>query len=138
MVETTAEGIGQEFLHRDAGEDTGAFQQRRAQAGDAIKVLPARQAARGINRHASLGVRANGRSRRSSSIDSPAGSMIWWQAAHCGFCRCATIFSRIETIRVFERVSSSGGTFDGGGGGGVPSSVSRIHLPRSTGDVRVA
>ena len=32
----------------------------------------------------------------------------------------------------------SGGTFGGGGGGGVPRRFSRIHLPRSTGDVRFA
>ena len=30
----------------------------------------------------------------------------------------------------------SAGTFGGGAGGGVPSMFSRIHLPRSTGDVR--
>ena len=32
----------------------------------------------------------------------------------------------------------SGGTFCGGGGGGVPTMFSRIHLPRSTGEVRLA
>ncbi len=35
-------------------------------------------------------------------------------------------------------LSSSAGTSGGGGGGGVPSRFSRIHLPRITGDVRVA
>ena len=33
-------------------------------------------------------------------------------------------------------LSVSAGTFGGGGGGGVPRMFSRIHLPRSTGDVR--
>ena len=33
---------------------------------------------------------------------------------------------------------SSGGTFGGGGGGGVPSRFSSIHLPRTTGEVRLA
>ena len=32
--------------------------------------------------------------------------------------------------------ASVGGTFGSGGGGGVPSRFSRIHLPRTTGDVR--
>ena len=35
-------------------------------------------------------------------------------------------------------VCSNGGTLAGGAGGGVPSRFSRIHLPRSTGEVRVA
>ena len=35
-------------------------------------------------------------------------------------------------------VSSSVGTFGGGGGGGIPISTSITHLPRSTGDVRLA
>ena len=35
-------------------------------------------------------------------------------------------------------LSSSAGTFGGGGGGGVPRRFSRIHLPRITGEVRVA
>ena len=35
-------------------------------------------------------------------------------------------------------LSFSAGTSGGGGGGGVPRMFSRIHLPRITGDVRVA
>ena len=34
--------------------------------------------------------------------------------------------------------SLNGGTFGGGGGGGVPKMFSSTHLPRITGDVRVA
>ena len=34
--------------------------------------------------------------------------------------------------------SFSDGTSAGGGGGGVPRKFSRIHLPRITGEVRVA
>ena len=37
--------------------------------------------------------------------------------------------------RLFSRY---GGTSGGGTGGGLPSIFSRIHLPRDTGDVRVA
>ena len=37
-----------------------------------------------------------------------------------------------------EIFSSSGGMLSGGGGGGAPSRLSSTHLPRSTGDVRVA
>ena len=46
--------------------------------------------------------------------------------------------SRIESTRPLASVSCSGGTFAGGGGGGVPTMFSRIHLPRRTGDVRLA
>ena len=46
--------------------------------------------------------------------------------------------SRIESTRPLASVSFSGGTFGGGGGGGVPRMFSRIHLPRSTGEVRLA
>ena len=35
------------------------------------------------------------------------------------------------------RPSSNSGTFAGGGGGGSASMLSRIHLPRLTGEVRV-
>ena len=35
-------------------------------------------------------------------------------------------------------LSLSGGTFGGGGGGGIPRMFSSTHLPRCTGDVRLA
>ena len=48
----------------------------------------------------------------------------------------AIIRSRIERTFVAKLGGLSGGTSGGGGGGGVPSRFSRIHLPRTTGDVR--
>ena len=48
----------------------------------------------------------------------------------------ATIRSRIERTFVAKLGGLSGGTPGGGDGGGVPSRFSRIHLPRTTGDVR--
>ena len=41
-----------------------------------------------------------------------------------------------ERLRPSRCCLLSGGTLAGGGGGGVPSRLSRIHLPRTTGDVR--
>ena len=71
------------------------------------------------------------------SSDSPTGSISAWQAAQTGLRRCSSIRSRIERAAA-DFASSSGGTFGGGGGGGVPSRFSSTHLPRTTGEVRVA
>ena len=66
----------------------------------------------------------------------PAGSIMRWQLAHAGFLRCCSIRSRTDRGLRASTSSSNGGTTSGGGGGGEPSMFSRIHLPRSTGDVR--
>jgi hypothetical protein len=51
--------------------------------------------------------------------------------------RCSARRSRMG--RLADTVLSfNDGTFAGGGGGGVPSRFSRTHLPRMTGEVRVA
>src|SRR5436190_838212 len=44
--------------------------------------------------------------------------------------------SRIESTWPWALVAFRSGTSGGGGGGGVPSRFSRIHLPRTTGEVR--
>ncbi len=59
-----------------------------------------------------------------------------WHDAHVGFARCASICCRSDADCP-TLLSSSVGTAGGGGGGGVFMMFSRIHLPRSTGDVRV-
>src|SRR5262245_13945113 len=61
-----------------------------------------------------------------------------WQPAQVGFERCISNCWRTVALGLFLVVSSSGGTLFGGGGGGAFRMFSRIHLPRSTGDVRVA
>ena len=84
--------------------------------------------------HASAMRRPRRSSRaRSRSGPSPCGS--WRRPGSRG---ARSICSRI--VRGCHRLplSSSGGTSGGGGGGGVPSRFSRIHLPRTTGDVRSA
>jgi hypothetical protein len=71
------------------------------------------------------------------SSASPSGSMTLWHPAHAGFERCCSI--RPRTVLGTPGTSSgNGGTTAGAGGGGVPSRLSRIHLPRTTGDVRSA
>ena len=50
--------------------------------------------------------------------------------------RCCAIRSRIDRTRLRHRSLQKSPTFGGGGGGGIPSTFSRIHLPRSTGEVR--
>ena len=63
-----------------------------------------------------------------------------WQALQVGLARCISIRSRVVSSlpSLASPVSSSAGTLGGGGGGGVPSSTSITHLPRSTGEVRLA
>ena len=71
------------------------------------------------------------------SSEKPTGSIRLWQLAQAALARCSA--SRSRTERFAETVLSlSAGTFGNGGGGGVPTMFSRIHLPRITGEVRVA
>ena len=53
------------------------------------------------------------------------------------FSRCYSKRSRREPLVIAASFSSSSSTSGGGGGGGVPRICSKIHLPRSTGEVRV-
>ena len=71
------------------------------------------------------------------SSEKPSGSITRWQVAHAGFLRCSSSRSRTDSTLPPSLFSCSVGTFGGGGGGGVPRMFSRIHLPRSTGDVRL-
>src|SRR5205814_8274398 len=68
----------------------------------------------------------------------PAGSIMLWHEAQTGSDRCSAIRSRIVFTFACVRRSESAGTFGGGSGGGVPRMLLRIHLPRITGDVRIA
>ena len=63
-----------------------------------------------------------------------------WHELQVGFLRCDSMRSRVVSIRpsFASPVASRSGTSGGGGGGGVPSSTSITHLPRSTGEVRLA
>src|SRR5437867_7698294 len=71
------------------------------------------------------------------SSEKPTGSIRLWQPAQAELARCSVNRSRTE--RVADTVLSlNAGTFGNGGGGGVPMILSRIHLPRITGEVRVA
>ena len=60
-----------------------------------------------------------------------------WQAAQVGSLRCASSCCRTDADAP-AFASSRFATPGGGSGGGAPSRFSRIHLPRSTGEVRVA
>ena len=66
------------------------------------------------------------------------GSMILWHAAQTGLARCCSMRSRTDVGCASPEFSFSGGTFGGGNGGGLPSRFSKIHLPRCTGEVRLA
>src|SRR4029453_10726524 len=70
------------------------------------------------------------------SIENPIGSITRWQPAQTGFARCASMLSRKDRGLPSAASSFNGGTFGGGGEGGTPRRFVRIHLPRSTGDVR--
>ena len=71
------------------------------------------------------------------SSPKPSGSIRRWHDAQVGFLRCSSSCFRTEAD-VPMLVSSRFGTSAGGSGGGALSRLSRIHLPRSTGEVRVA
>ena len=61
-----------------------------------------------------------------------------WQEEQAGFLRCSSILSRTERGVMPVWFSSSAGMLGGGGGTGVPRTLSSSHLPRRTGEVRVA
>src|SRR3954469_25412327 len=67
----------------------------------------------------------------------PRGSIRRWHEAHVGSWRCASSCSRSDAAVPID-ASFRFGTSGGGSGGGALSRLSRIHLPRRTGDVRVA
>ena len=68
----------------------------------------------------------------------PTGSIRLWQLAQAALARCCGQPLAHRRALPTTVLSFSAGTSGGGGGGGVPSRFSRIHLPRITGDVRVA
>src|SRR5262245_51263374 len=71
------------------------------------------------------------------SSEKPTGSIRLWQLAHAGLARCSASRSRTESL-ADTVLSFNAGTFGSWGGGGVPMILSNIHLPRITGEVRVA
>ncbi len=60
-----------------------------------------------------------------------------WHEAHTGSARCCSICWRMVSDLPSLPCAIRSGTLAGGGGGGVPSSVSRIHFPRCTTEVRL-
>src|SRR2546427_8337103 len=60
-----------------------------------------------------------------------------WHEAQTVLDRCCSICPRIVSSFPSAFLDFSSGISGGGGGGGVPSSASRIHLPRCTTDVRL-
>src|SRR5262249_33102579 len=67
----------------------------------------------------------------------PSGSIRWWQDAHDGFFRCASIRSRSDRGCPSAPASLSAGMSGGGGGGGAPRRFARSHRPRIGSDVRL-
>ena len=96
------------------------------------------QLARRVDRGAGLARCATRRPRRSSPARSRSGPSPCDSSRRPDSRRCSAIRSRIVRGFCPFSLSSSAGTSGGGGGGGVPSMFSRIHLPRTTGDVRSA
>ena len=77
--------------------------------------------------------------RSKFSSENPIGSMILWQEAQTGCVRCNSSRSRsVLGFFAFGSASRFTSTPGGGSGGGAPRRFCRTHLPRITGDVRVA
>ena len=72
-----------------------------------------------------------------AEVEKHARTLRAWQLAHTGFARCWIIASRIVSGLLLFSVLSAG-TLGGGGGGGDARIFSITHLPRSTGEVRLA
>src|SRR5579871_1240620 len=68
----------------------------------------------------------------------PVGSIMLWHELHAGLERCCASRSRTVLTLAWVRWSLRAGTFGGGSGGGVPKILFRTHLPRITGEVRIA
>jgi len=118
------------------------IEQRLAKAGGAIELGAVEHLANGVDAKSAV-VGAPDTHRVEVFEREAIGSIILWQAAQTGLTRCSSRRWRTESslaawpVRLSE-FSGSEGTLGGGGGGGVPSSTSITHLPRCTGDVRIA
>ena len=64
--------------------------------------------------------------------------MMRWHDAHVGLARWASSRSRTELVFAPSAPPRFVSTPGGGTGAGVPSRFSSTHLPRTTGEVRVA
>ena len=130
-------GVGQELLGQRRDEE---LRMRQAMpAPDPRRLERASRRARtpdGVDRFSGLHRAPARRPRRSSRARSRSDPSACG-SSRSGFARCSSIRSRTVALAPFA-LSSSAGTFGGGGGGGAPSMFSRIHLPRMTGDVRLA
>ena len=72
------------------------------------------------------------------SSENPSGSMLRWHVAQAGFRRWTSINSRTDVGGAPSSRVPRSGTSAGGSAGGAPSRFSSTHLPRDTGDVRLA
>ncbi len=131
-----AQGEDKELFGQRADEPLRPLEQRLLESGNAFKLLPS-----GSPPAASIGLPSSSDRQRPTASNcssaKPTGSIRRWQLAQLALERCSANRSRMERVAATV-VSFKEGTLAGGGGGGVPSMFSRIHLPRTTGEVRVA
>ena len=136
VLDAAAERVGQQLLGERRDEAIGS-EQRLPQPVRTVEL-------RAVG-HRSRRVDWTRRTRRASAIGRPV-EVLERQAradpSSRGSSRTAGCADARPSARASERtfvaklVGLSAGTFGGGDGGGVPSRFSRIHLPRTTGDVR--
>ena len=136
ILEAAPESVGQHLFGHHADEDFRLGDEIPAEPDDAVHVGAVEERAGRIDLCAVLGRSASGRWRRSfrarsRSGPSPCGSRR--RPDRRGASPCARAM-RAPCRR--RRLPCSGGTLGGGGCGGTPSRLVRIHLPRSTGEVR--
>ena len=137
VLDAAPERVGQQLFGERADEQLRPAQQRRFEPVDVGELAAVGQACRTRRSARRLRPCASGRPRRSSRARSrpdPSGCGTRRRRRWSG----ARPAARAPTRLPSTVLSLSAGTFGSGGGGGMPSRLSRTHLPRSTGDVRVA
>ena len=137
VLRLAADAVHQQLLGHRRDEHIAAREHRLAQAGGPVDRRAVHELAGRVDLDAFVRQLRQRPMASKFSSDRPIGSMILWQPAHAGLARCCSMRSRTD-FGVAVGFSSSGGTSGGGVGAGLPSRFSRIHLPRMTGDVRLA
>ena len=137
LVEPPAERVGQQLLGHRPGEELGTREERLSQRHDTIDAGAVGELARRVDRRA--GVLGAPRAHGVEVLERESDRIHDLVAA--GACRIRAVLGHLLPHRLWLLtllVFLERGHVRRRAGGGVPRMFSRIHLPRTTGEVRVA